>query len=85
MITKLKLYALAALGAVTAILWHLLGKEKAKRKEAERDADMAEAVIKQNDKTNDAVRVVQRIHREEVKNVREKLKADDRSTLDNNW
>jgi len=85
MITKLKLYAVAALGAISAILFHLLGKEKAKRKEAEREAEMSEAVIKQKDKTAAAVTTIQRIHREEVTNVRKKLKDDDRSILDNDW
>ena len=76
---------MAILSALLAIVYHLLGKEKAKRKEAERDAEMAEAVIKQHDKTAASVSIIQKIHRKEAKDVKESLKTDDRTELDNDW
>ena len=76
---------MAALGFAVVVLKMMLGKEKAARKQAEQDAQMKEAVIDLHSKTTKAVNEIQKEHREELIDVNEKLKTEDRNQLDNNW
>lgn len=63
-LTKLKFYAGIILGALVAILYAMLGKEKAKREKAEDEHERAHEDIKQRDIIIDVQKEAKRIEKD---------------------